>query len=197
MTVAQRLPNTMTKAEFLAALPPAKEDRRCELIDGRPVAMVGARLGHARIVTNLALSLGRPVRQRGCDLVISETFVASEERDDMLVAPDLFVCCNAVADEVRFVTNPCLVIEVLSPSTAIHDRGSKLHFYQALPSVTQILLVYTDECRVESWVRRAEPDEDGLAWDIRVAARGSTVALPDFAIDLPIAAVYENTSLAS
>lgn len=196
MTVAERLPTTMTIAEFLAALPPETERHRVELIDGVPTAMVRSKLRHGVIIANLSFNLGAAVRRQGCRLV-AESLVASAERDDMLVSPDLFVLCGPTDDSARYATNPSLVIEVLSPSTAIHDRGVKFGFYQSLASVQQILLVYADERRVESWTRLPAPDEDGQHWRLTVSSDGDAIAFPDLDLTLPLAAVYENTSLAS
>lgn len=196
MTVAERLRASLTIPEFLSSLLPDREQRRVELIDGLPVAMVGAKLRHSRIAMNLVRHFV-PAVPEGCELLTSETYVASEERDDMLVVPDLMMRCGPADDATRYVTDPCLVIEILSPSTALLDRGVKLAFYQTLPSLQQILLVYGEECRVESWTRLTAPDEDGLTWRTTVSGRGDTIPVIRLDLALPITAVYENTSLAS
>lgn len=196
MTVAERQRTPLSIPKFLASLPPEREHRLFELIEGHAVAMVGGKLRHSRIVMNFVRHLA-PALRSNCELLTSEVFVASEERDDMLVVPDLMVRCGPADDSLRMVTDPSLIVEVLSPSTALLDRGVKLGFYQSLASVLQILLVYADERRVESWTRLTAPDEDGQHWRLTVSSDGDAVAFADFDLTLPLTAVYENTSLAS
>ena len=66
--------------------------------------------------------------------------------------PDVMVRCGERSNET-FVTDPVVVVEVLSPSTMDRERGQKLTFYKALPSLQHIVLVYSDQIRVEHYVR--------------------------------------------
>ena len=53
----------------------------------------------------------------------------------------------------NFVTDPLIVVEVLSPSTMDVDRGDKLRFYKRLPTLAHIALAYQDQMRVEHYRR--------------------------------------------
>jgi Uma2 family endonuclease len=66
--------------------------------------------------------------------------------------PDLTVRCGPVSNK-NYVTDPLIVVEVLSPSTMDVDRGEKLRFYQNLPTLAHIVLVYQDQLRIEHYHR--------------------------------------------
>ena len=72
----------------------------------------------------------------------------------------------------RYVAEPILIAEVLSPSTQLHDRGRKLDDYRQLPSVQEILLVASEQRRVQHW-RRDGPRwiVEDLDWRCRAAPR--------------------------
>ena len=73
--------------------------------------------------------------------------------------PGLLVRCGA-ASARSYVTDPLVVVEVLSRSTIDTDRGEKLRFYKRLPTMRHIVLVYQDQMRAEHY-RRAE-----AGWDL-------------------------------
>jgi len=88
--------------------------------------------------------------------------------------PDLSVVCGALErapDDQNCITNPSLLVEVLSPSTEDYDRGEKLSHYKQLPSLQTVLLVAHDARRI-TLVRRRGDD-----WDVVEACEGETVVL--------------------
>jgi Uma2 family endonuclease len=54
----------------------------------------------------------------------------------------------------RHIAEPQMIIEVLSPSTTLHDRGRKLDHYRQLPALKEILLVASEERRAQHWRRQ-------------------------------------------
>jgi Uma2 family endonuclease len=78
-----------------------------------------------------------------------------------------------------------LIVEVLSPSTAAHDRGIKWADYRRIASVEQILMVASEDRHVEVW-RRAE---DG--WRVQDLIGDAEVPLAIDDQPLPLAAVYD------
>ena len=73
--------------------------------------------------------------------------------------PDVTVYCGKPQhynDDEKSLTNPRLVVEVLSPSTAHIDKGTKLYHYQTIDSLTDYLIVYSDVPRIERWYRNTE-----------------------------------------
>ena len=53
----------------------------------------------------------------------------------------------------NFITDPLIVVEVLSPSTIDVDRGRKLRFYKNMPTAMHIALAYADQMRIEHYRR--------------------------------------------
>ncbi len=107
-------------------------------------------------------------------------------RTDSWYKADVVVTCAPGRPDAPFIAEPVVVVEVLSPSTAVVDRGRKLPDYREIPSVQDILLVSSTEPRIEHW--RRTPD----GWSAR-ELRGAGVvrlqALGGLTIDLR--ALYE------
>ena len=120
-------------------------DRRYELVGGQIVAMAPPTEAHATIVSNLTIRIGAQLRPP-CR-VVGELGVRLEGRDDSFYQFDLAVTCAAPDPARRYVAQPELIVEVRSPSTALHDRGRKLDHYRQLPSLKEILLVASEERR--------------------------------------------------
>ena len=89
----------------------------------------------------------------------------------------------------RHVAEPALIVEVLSPSTAQHDRGTKVPDYCELPSVREILLVASTERRVELWRR------DGPRWTVERLIGEAELRLEVIDAAIPLTAVYENVPM--
>ena len=108
-------------------------DRRYELVGGRIVAMAPPSEAHAAIVANLTMRIGSQLRPP-CR-VLGEFGVRLPDRDDSFYQFDLAVTRAAADPARRYIAEPEMIIEVLSPSTALHDRGRKLdHIVSCLPS---------------------------------------------------------------
>ena len=83
------------------------------------------------------------------------------------------------------LTNPGIVVEVLSPSTEAYDRGAKWEAYQHISSLTDYLLV----SQVQTCVEHYRRESDG-SWRYRVAGAGDAITLANDTA-LSIDAVYE------
>ena len=111
---------------------------RHELVGGQVYAMAGATRAHNRIVLNLVRKLDDASRAKGCRL--SAENVKLKVSDTTSYYPDLMVACNPPVHDLYEVA-PCLVVEVLSPSTADLDRREKLGAYLSLQSLVTYLIV--------------------------------------------------------
>src|SRR5262249_26443012 len=127
------------------------------LFEGRPVMMTGGTHRHSLIIGNVYRAVWPLARRIGCEAHASDLLITSPNEQQFAAAPDVFVRRGPVQPTSRLVDDPILVIEVLSPSTMASDRGYKFNCYTTIPSLQQILFVYADEARVESWTR-AEPE---------------------------------------
>ncbi|MGH6897529.1 MAG: Uma2 family endonuclease [Geminicoccaceae bacterium] len=183
--MATPAPKRMTLAEFLEW--DDGTDTIYELIDGQAVAMAPPRDAHGTIVMNLGLAIG-PGLQPPCRIVGNAGITRPERADSFYVA-DLVVTCDQPADQRFFLPEPRLIVEVLSRSTAAHDRGRKGEEYRRIPSVPEILFVFSDEKRLELWRR------EGERWVIEDHIGEATVRLESLKIDLPLSAIYASIAL--
>lgn len=135
----------MTLAEFLQW--DDGTDRRYQLIDGVPVMMAPALEAHGELVASLGAEI-RDRLERPCR-VISEAGITIPDRADTFYIADLAVTCAPREPGRRMIADPVLLVEVLSPSTEDVDRIRKVADYRSLPSVREILIIFSDERRVE------------------------------------------------
>jgi Uma2 family endonuclease len=158
-------------------------DRRYELVGGRIVAMAPPTEAHATVVMNLGAAIRNQLRPP-CR-VVGELGVRLEGRDDSFYQFDLAVTCAPPEAGRRYVVDPILIVEVLSPSTQLHDRGRKLDDYRLLPSVAEILLVASEQRHVQHWRR------DGPRWIVEDLIGDADLRLAAVPDPIPLAAVYD------
>lgn len=121
-----------------------------EYLDGEVVAMGGASARHGLVVTSLGLAIGPHARRKGCQLFIADMKVRVEHTGQTyFYYPDIVLACAPDDRETYYRHSPCLLVEVLSPSTERIDRREKLFAYQAIPSLREYLLVDPDKRSVE------------------------------------------------
>jgi len=118
---------------------------RYEYVAGQIFAMSSPLIRHQAIATNLLGHFHHQLRGGPCRTWDSQTKVRLQvDREDILYIPDVMVSCGPLTDKVldgQYLTNPCIVVEVLSPSTQAIDRREKALNYRHLPSLEEYLVV--------------------------------------------------------
>jgi Uma2 family endonuclease len=170
----------MTVGEFLAY--DDGTDTRYELVNGLLVAMNPPSTRHADICENIAAGL-RPQLLPPCRVYTSKAGAALDEQGLNWREPDVLVAC--ARPEAGFF-RPRLVVEVLSPATEKEDRTTKLDFYESLPSIEAILLVWQDERRV----RLRERGEEG--WRDHDVIGSGAVRLVGLGVELALDEIYHD-----
>lgn len=132
--------------DYLAA--EQSSDIRHEYVAGQLFAMAGAGETHNRIAGNLFFHLRAATRGTPCGAFIADMKIRVE-RHDAFYYPDVLLTCDREDTESLYKQAPCLVAEVLSPSTEVLDRREKLIAYRALVSLRYYLLVSQERRRVE------------------------------------------------
>ena len=163
---------------------------RHEYVAGQIYAMTGSSREHNLIATNL-ISLLRPhLRGGSCRAFVSDMKVeikTSSQRADFFYYPDVVVTCNPLDRERYFLTSPCLVIEILSPSTQATDRREKRINYQSLDSLQEYVLVSQAEMKVEIYRR----DNDNN-WTVETIGKNEYLQLNSVELTLTMADIYED-----
>lgn len=127
---------------------------RHEYVNGQVFAMAGASRGHNRVAMSLAAALYNHLMNSPCEVFQSDMKVGIQHQDDVrFYYPDIQVSC-AEESETYYNTSPCLIVEVLSESTARKDRTEKLLAYQSIKSLQEYVLCSQDSPVVEVYRRR-------------------------------------------
>lgn len=128
-----------------------------EYLAGQVVAMGGASRAHGLITGALHATLLPHARRKQCQLFMADMKVRIDhEGDSWFYYPDLVLACNPADRDNYFVRQPCLLVEVLSPSTEHIDRREKLLAYRLLPSLREYLLLSQDSRQADLYQRGAD-----------------------------------------
>jgi Uma2 family endonuclease len=160
----------MTIDEFDTYVESIPNGKDFELIDGTPVLMGNPTEVHEQIAMNIAGALKPRMDTRGCRTYAGNMRVqaSSDSTGKDKFKPDVVVRCGPVSTNT-YVLDPVVIVEVLSPSTMDRDRGVKLAFYKQLPTVQHVVLAYSDQMRVEHYVRT------GIGWECNVLPHPESV----------------------
>jgi len=153
---AQRRYTLQEFDEFEAA---AGEDVHYELFDGWLVAMSNPTVTHEQIAGNIGAPLKIAMNKRGCRSYQGGIAVRPPDGSSSKFRPDVVVHCGKSNPADTVLTDPIVVVEVLSPGTIDHDRTGKLAVYKAFPSLRDIVLAYSDSMRVEHYRRASAAEE--------------------------------------
>jgi Uma2 family endonuclease len=175
----------MTYAEYLAA--EAVAEVRHEYLNGEVWAMAGGTPEHGALAVSMTLALGAALQGKPCRGYSSDVRVRIPDTG-LSTYPDLSVVCGQLEtapDDKDAITNPIVVVEVLSDSTEAYDRGAKWAHYRRIPSLREYVLVSQAEPRIEVF-RRIEAGR----WELLEARPGETMELASLGVQLDVAAVY-------
>jgi Uma2 family endonuclease len=162
-----------------------KQPKRHEFANGVVTLMTGGSAAHVTIAMNLAFALREALRGSACRPFGSDMKVIA---NGTVRYPDISVVCRPVDDRDDRITEPVLIIEVLSPTTERTDRGRKKFDYFATPSIRQYAIVEQDERRVDLYTR-AE-----AGWTNEVVT-GDVLNLSSIGVVLSLDTLYEDTEL--
>jgi len=159
---------------------------RSEYFHGVMYAMAGGSPQHNRLVSNLNALLWVQTRGKGCFTMSSDMRIKVPETGFYTYADVSVVCGNGEYESGDVLLNPTLVIEVLYPSTAYHDRGFKLQNYQRIASLKYYMLVSQERMLIDTYSRR------GDEWTHDVAGLPhERILLPEIGCELLMSDVYE------
>lgn len=160
-------------------------ERKSEFYDGEIFAMAGASRKHNLIALNVAAELRQQLKDKPCEVYPSE--IRTRVPNGPYVYPDVVVVCSEPQFEdngLDTLTNPLVVIEVLSETTADFDRGTKFRYYRRIESLREYIVIDQAEPFVERHSRGADnvwrlDERTGLAAALTVESLGCTLSLSD------------------
>lgn len=127
---------------------------RHEFVDGNLFVMAGGTKQHNFVANRCVVKLFDVAIQKGCYLYSADVITRTPTGKGYY--PDVLVTCDPTQDSSRTVLRPSLIIEVLSPSTEIIDRGEKWEQYQNFHSLLQYILLASHESIAEVYTRQGE-----------------------------------------
>ncbi len=155
---------------------------------GEVFAMAGGSPRHNVLSISVGAELRAAVRGKGCHVLSSDQRVSTNQGKRYMY-PDTVVVCGGVRTEGSgaALSNPTILVEVLSGSTESYDRGEKWEAYQTLASLTDYVLVAQSSMRVEHYQRTSPND---VFWKYQVLEAGGVLVLANGA-RVDVDAIYE------
>lgn len=151
----QPKPPLLTPSQYLER--ELKSTVKHEYVDGEIYAMSRAKRRHNLIASTFVRQAGNAAVGKGCQVLGSDMKVFVEAHNSFYY-PDVSVCCDPSDRNEQFLTRPCFIVEVLSPSTASIDRREKRASYCTLETLREYVIVDQDQMRVEAYRR------EGAGW---------------------------------
>ncbi len=183
----------LTPEEFLERERAAEEKH--EYWYGEVFAMAGGSPPHSFVINNIQTALTNLLRGGSCYVFNSDLRVAVRW-NELITYPDVTVLCGqpVYSDDQRdTMTNPAMVVEVLSPSTRKSDRGDKVFLYRQMPSMREILLVEPVPTMIEHYSKLPNG-----RWELEtITDRSAIIQLPNLNQSLPVAEVYRDIEILS
>lgn len=164
-----------------------------QYVGGEIFAMAGAEPWHLEICSNLSGMFYNRFRGRSCRAFVADLRVRVKT-GELWSYPDLVVLCGTpvydTSSRPRSLLNPQAIFEILSPSTEGFDRGDKFARYQRLESLTDYVLVASEQMRVEHFARQ----KTGVWLYSEYHATGDVLRLASVEAELPLAEIYERVT---
>jgi Uma2 family endonuclease len=162
---------------------------RHEYIDGYAYAMSVGTAFHSWLAMNMVRLLDEQLRSGPCRVFNSDMRVQLNEK--RYVFPDVSVSCD-VSDSQgsnEIVKSPRLIVEILSPTTELYDRGKKFAYYQECATIQEYVMISTQRQGIEIFRRRGEK------WIYQHYRPGQTVEIASLDIELLFDAIYERSKV--
>jgi Uma2 family endonuclease len=174
-------------AEYLAA--EAASTTKHEWLRGEVFAMAGGTPEHAALAMAIGGELRAALRDRPCRVFSADARIRVLATG-LATYPDVTVVCGRLEtdpDDASAITNPVLLVEILSDSTEGYDRGEKFAHYRRIPSLREYVLVAQRGRRIEVYQRN-----DAGRWELYDAGTGETVELASIGCTLAVDEVYRD-----
>ena len=180
-------PGRMSLPDFLAW--EEAQPLRHERVGGEVWAMTGGTLAHNRIGLNVYSALRARLAGTGCEAFAFDVKVTTPRGDVMY--PDVVVACGERRDSDKGVSEPVVVVEVLSGSTAERDDSFKRWAYRTIPSVKHYILIAQNRAEAEVSTAEGETWRSVVLRDVAASLRVDALGL-----EIPLAEVFAGVEFA-
>ncbi len=162
-----------------------------EFFQGEVFAMAGAGNLHNIIFSNLFGELTIQLKGKSCYPYGSDMRIYIPH-NTLFTYPDISIFCNEPNQfEEDNLTNPTVLIEILSPSTKNYDRGDKFKLYRDIPSLKEYMLVDSESINIEAF--RINPAKH---WELEEYKKiDEVLSVPTLELTIPVKEIYQRTKL--
>lgn len=167
----------------------AESDIRHEYHNGEIFAMAGGTRNHGKLGGNIITRLTLIEENRPCTSFNGDVKIRIDS-SNKFVYPEASVVCGQVKGsqhDPESITNPILIVEVLSDSTEAYDRGEKFRLYRSLPSFQEYILI--DQKRPIVSIYRKKDDK---IWEMEeVVGLDQVVSLRSLDAEIKMSDLYQ------
>lgn len=163
-----------------------KQPIKHEYINGEIYAMTGGTIAHNDIAINMTTALKYHLRGKGCKVQMTDVKLGISKQGNFFY-PDIMVTCDPRDRKERLIVyHPCLIIEILSPSTEAFDRGDKFKFYRQINTLKEYVLIDAQKINIEVF----RLNNKGI-WELHPYQENDELLLTCLDFSCPISLIYE------
>lgn len=177
----------MTLEEYLEF--DANAEGRFEYFDGEVFELSGGSPEHSLLTSRIGFLLNSKLLSRGCSVYSTDVKLKVPIIPTYRYSDGSVLCGKPIYEEIgteKLLTNPTLIVEVLSPSTEKFDREGKFKEYKSIPSFREYLLISQDKRFVTLYTKYNEK-----FWFQSEYVAGETLKLESLDIELSVDEIYE------
>ncbi len=167
-----------------------KQLEKHEYIDGQVYAMSGGSVNHSRIAVRLTTLFSNHLENSSWETGNSDLRVNIVGTKNYIHPDASITCDDRDKTTTQYITYPCLIVEVLSPSTEAYDRGGKFRMYRKNPVLQDYLLVSSTSIEMDLYHKN-----DAGEWLIINYQAGDTIELKSINLSFAIEQIYRNLDL--
>ena len=165
---------------------------KSEYWDGHMYAMAGGTPRHSDASSGALTAIRNRLKGKRCGVFNSDLRLR-DPQNKFYTYPDIaIVCAEPQYGPRHTLTNPLVLVEVLSPSTEAHDRGFKFERYQHITTLNDYVLISQEKPRVEVFSRQPNGSWSYQAFE----GLQASAPIPAVDVDLPLSEIYDGVTFA-
>ncbi len=164
-----------------------QQEYKHEYLDGEVYAMTGGSVNHGQLAANFIALLKNHLRGGGCKVLSSDVKVKIQNSNEF-VYPDVSITCDQRDRSLtKYICFPCIIVEVLSPSTESYDRGKKFKFYRQIETLQDYILVNPNQIEIDSYSKISQNK-----WEMTNCGAGESIELKSINLTFSIEQLFED-----
>lgn len=167
-------------------------------IDGEIYDMTGGTIPHNDIAVNLTTLFKTYLRGKGCKVSMSDAKVGASKKGPFHY-PDVMVTCDLRDQKARKVIYyPCLIVEVLSPSTEAFDRGDKFKHYRQISTLKEYVIISADKMSLDCYRLNEKNKWELTSYsldEMNLSPEEIEIELTSINYSCPLSSIYEEVAL--